>query len=64
MSRRTSVWLNDEMDEAVRASGLSVPELIRRGLESIRLAGQDHECAGDELARLLRDQGYRILPPE
>jgi hypothetical protein len=60
MSRRTSVWLNDELDEAVRASGKSLPDLIRAGLESTA----PHECAGDRLVRLLKDQGYRIVAPD
>jgi hypothetical protein len=63
MSRRTSVYLPDELDAAVRASGKSVPELIRAGLASLNPPTVPHDCAGDRLVRLLREQGYRIVPP-
>lgn len=59
MSRRTSVYLPDELDEAVRASGKSLPALIKLGLASTA----PHDCAGDRLVRMLREQGYRIVPP-
>jgi hypothetical protein len=32
MGKRTSIYLSDELAEAVRVSGIPVPELIRRGL--------------------------------
>ena len=32
MGRRTSIYLSDELDEAWRASGVKLAELVRRGL--------------------------------
>jgi hypothetical protein len=32
MARRASIYLNDELDAAVSASGVAIAELVRRGL--------------------------------
>lgn len=34
MPRKTSIYLPDELDEAIRASGKSIPDLIRLGLQT------------------------------
>jgi hypothetical protein len=34
MGRKTSVYLSDELDERVKASGVTPAELIRRGLDA------------------------------
>jgi len=44
MGKKTSVYLSDELDAAYRASGKSIPDLIRAGLE----AGE--RSRGDRLA--------------
>ncbi len=35
MGRRTSLWLTDDLDARVKASGLTLSELIRRGLHTL-----------------------------
>ena len=63
MPRKTSIYLPDDLDAAIRASGRSIPDLIRLGLEarerprSDRLAG-----AVEELTAALAS-GYRLVPP-
>ena len=44
MGKKTSVYLSDELDRAVQASGRNLPDLIRAGLE----AGERER--GDRLA--------------
>jgi len=34
VGKKTSVYLPDELDRAIRASGKSIPDLIRAGLEA------------------------------
>lgn len=55
MGRRTSVWLADDLDAAVQASGLRLAELIRRGLEHTVPAAPDGYPPVADFARWLRD---------
>jgi hypothetical protein len=66
MGRKTSIYLSDELDAAVRESGLPLPELVRRGLKGS--APADHEAvrrAAVMLARVadLLAAGYQLVPP-
>lgn len=47
MARRRSVYLSDETDEAIKASGLALPEIIRRGLVRPDLSYPPEPLAGD-----------------
>ena len=49
MARKTSVYLTDEVEERVKASGLGLPELIRRGL-----AGGEPEALESVVVRSVR----------
>ncbi len=62
MARTTSIYLSDELDRDVRASGKSLPDLVRLGLEHER---QRDRLAGavESLLRQLAEQGYQILAP-
>ena len=33
MAKKTSIYLSDELEQAVEDSGVSLPGLVRRGLE-------------------------------
>jgi len=61
MARTTSVYLSDELDAAVRASGRTVPELVRLGLENER----NRDRLADQVERLTDAlaRGYRLVPP-
>lgn len=63
MGKKTSVYLSDDLDEAVRASGRSIPDLIRLGLEAGERARSDRLAgAVEQLTGQLRE-GYRLVPP-
>ncbi len=69
MGKKTSVYLSDDLAEAIRASGQSIPDLIRLGLQAAelaranRLADAVEQLAGqaEKLTGLLQE-GYRIVP--
>ena len=64
MSRRTSVYLIDELDEAVRASGKSLPDLIRLGLAQHQAARVRRGHAGQAAAGPgLPDRPARLPDP-
>ncbi len=61
MAKKTSIYLSDEMERAVAASGRSLIDLVRTGLE--RQARPDRLAdAVDELVRMLREGGCTIVP--
>jgi hypothetical protein len=65
MARRTSIWLSDDLDAAVRESGLPLAELVRRGLRADSTAHADRlRSAGELLSGLadLLDAGGRFVP--
>ena len=53
MGKKTSIYLPDDLDEAIRAAGQSIPDLIRLGLESAGRARTDQLTA----------EGYVFVPP-
>jgi Arc/MetJ-type ribon-helix-helix transcriptional regulator len=59
--KKTSVYLPDELDRAVRASGRSLPDLIRAGLEAGERSRADR--LADAAERMLRklDEGYELV---
>jgi hypothetical protein len=62
MPRKTSIYLPDDLAEAIRASGKSIPDLIRLGLAAGERERSDRLAdAVENLTGLLRE-GYRIVP--
>lgn len=64
MGKKTSIYLPDELAEAIRASGKSIPDLIRLGLEAGKRGRADR--LADEVERMLRmlQDGYTFIPRE
>jgi hypothetical protein len=65
MARKTSIYLTDEMEERVKASGVGLPELVRRGLDSS--GPQPIETVVARALRSALDEycaGHRKAPPE
>ena len=67
--RKTSIYLTDELAERVRESGLSLPDLIRRGLdaqgptpleEMIRRAVREEMAAGRQREPECRHPSDRV----
>ena len=60
MAKKTSIYLSDEMERAVAASGRSLIDLVRAGLE------QDarRDRLADEVEKMLRKlaDGYTFTP--
>ena len=62
MGKKTSIYLPDELDRAIRASGKSIPDLIRLGLEAGERARGDRLADGvEKMLRVLQD-GYTLVP--
>jgi hypothetical protein len=64
MAKKTSVYLNDELEQAVRDSGLPLTELVRRGLDR---ADPQAVRSGLRLLSTVAAQladGYQLVPPE
>jgi hypothetical protein len=66
MGSKTSVYLSDELHEAVKASGVPLAELVRRGLEASTPDGP--EALRRTVAYLAKvagklAEGYRLAPP-
>jgi hypothetical protein len=59
--KKTSVYLPGELAEAIRASGKSIPDLIRAGLEAGERSRSDR--LADAAERMLRklDEGYELV---
>jgi hypothetical protein len=68
MARTTSIYLSDELYAAVRESGMSLPELVRLGLERDRQRRElEQRCERlanvvEGLTRELAEGRYRIVP--
>jgi len=60
MAKKTSIYLSDEMERAVDASGRSLIDLVRAGLEQDARRDRLADSV-DELARALRE-GCTIVP--
>jgi hypothetical protein len=60
MAKKTSIYLSDEMERAVAASGLSLIDLVRAGLEPLARRDRLADEVG-ELVRMLRE-GCTIVP--
>lgn len=58
MGKKTSVYLPDDLAEAVRASGRSLPDLIRAGLEAVERSRDDRLADAVERMLLKLDSGY------
>jgi hypothetical protein len=64
VGKKTSVYLPDDLAEAIRASGKSIPALIRLGLEAGERGRADR--LADEVERMLRmlQDEYTFIPRE
>lgn len=66
MGKRTSIYLSDELAEAVRASGVPIAELVRRGLEASRPEGREEMRRAVAYLGRLTDrlaEGWQLVPP-
>lgn len=62
MPKKTSIYLPDDLVAAISASGRTIPDLIRAGLESAEREQAARLAAGvEELLAKLRE-GYRLEP--
>ena len=73
---KTSVWLGEEQVKAWKASGLSLTEIVKRGLAALDLAAPDPQqdsteairaaireeldAAEDRIRRVIRDELERV----
>lgn len=64
MGKKTSVYLPDNLDAAVRASGKSIPDLIRLGLEAGERARADRLADSVERLTAALENGYTLVPRE
>jgi hypothetical protein len=64
MPRKTSIYLPDELDEAIRASGKSIPDLIRLGLQAGERSRGDRLADAVERMLLKLQDGYSFVPRE
>ena len=62
MGKKTSVYLPDELAEAIRASGKSIPDLIRLGLQAGDRARGDRLADAVERMLLKLQDGYTFTP--
>jgi hypothetical protein len=55
MGKRTSVYLSDDLDAAVKASGVALGELVRRGLSAWTPEEAAARLAGAAAAEAVRE---------
>jgi hypothetical protein len=60
---RLPAGLHEQLRKHAYETRTPASQIVVRALTAY-LSGAQHECAGDRLARLLREQGYRLAPPD
>jgi hypothetical protein len=63
MGKKTSIYLPDSLDEAIRASGQTIPDLIRIGLEAGQRTRADRLAETVERLLVKLDSGYTFVAP-
>lgn len=62
--RKTSVYLSDDLNRAVEASGRSLPDLIRAGLEAGERSREGQLADAVERLLVKLNRGCTFEPPE